>query len=150
MRDVSTFRLNVLRATYLLIAVGMGTQIWPGIIHHSTDIEHMRGVVRSLIGAVTLLSLLGLRYPLGMLPLLMFELAWKTIWVVSFGLPLWSGHHLDAATAETWKACVLGLVIFPLAIPWGYVIERYVREAGDRWRSAGAEPTGAVTPDRAR
>jgi hypothetical protein len=56
-----------------------------------------------------------------MLPLLFVELAWKTIWVLSFGLPLWRAGLLDAGTAETLQACLFGLVLFPLVIPWGYV-----------------------------
>jgi hypothetical protein len=133
MQEVSTFRLYLLRATYLLIVVGLGAQIWPGIIHPPKDIEHMRGVVRSLLGAVSLLAVLGLRYPLKMLPLLFFELVWKSIWILAFGLPLWSGNRFDAGTAETWNACLMGLVLFSLAIPWGYVLATYVKEPGDRW-----------------
>ena len=34
MSDVSTFRLYLLRATYLLIAVGLGFVIWPNLLHH--------------------------------------------------------------------------------------------------------------------
>ena len=47
MHDVSTFRLYLLRATYLLIVVGVGFPIWPGILHPSPDLEHLRGVAKS-------------------------------------------------------------------------------------------------------
>jgi len=88
MQEVSTFRLYALRGTYLLIAVAMGLQIWPLILSHPVDVEHMKGVVRAMLGGLTLLcALLGLRYPLKMLPVLFFELAWKAIWVLSFGIP---------------------------------------------------------------
>lgn len=148
MQEVSTLRLNVLRGAYLLIAVLMGLQIWPLILRHPTDVEHMKGVVRSMLGAITLLSaLLGLRYPLKMLPLLFIELVWKTVWVLSFGLALWSAGRLDADTAETMKACVLGMVLFPLVIPWGYVWRHYIAAPGDPWRSR-VPPTRAV-PDSA-
>ena len=94
----------------------------------------MRGVVRSVLGAVALLSVLGIRYPVRMLPLLFFELVWKSIWVLSFGLPLWSAHRLDAGTGETMQACLMGVVLFPLVIPWRYVFTHYVKAPGDRWR----------------
>lgn len=134
MEDVSTLRLYLLRGTYLLIAIAMGAQIWPLILHHPANVEHMRGVVRSFLGALTLLCLLGVRYPVQMLPLLFFEFAWKTIWVVSFGLPLWATHQLNADTRETLTACLMGVVLVPLVLPWRYVIEKYVREPGERWR----------------
>ena len=133
MQEVSTFRLYLLRATYLLIVVGLGVEIWPGILHPPEHLEHMRGVVRSVLAAVSLLAVLGLRYPLKMLPLLFFELVWKTIWVVAIGLPLWSAGRLDAATRDTWNACLMGLVLFPLVIPWRYVLATYGKEPGDRW-----------------
>lgn len=136
MHEVSPLRLNILRATYLLIALAMGLQIWPLILRHPVDVEHMKGVVRAMLGALTLLcALLGLRYPLKMLPLMFFEFAWKSVWVLSFGLPLWSAGRLDADTADTLKACLMGVVLCPLVIPWGYVWRHYMAAPGDPWRT---------------
>ncbi|HEU4881090.1 MAG TPA: hypothetical protein VFT45_02560 [Longimicrobium sp.] len=141
MHTVSTLRLNVLRAAYALIAVGMGSMIWPLILQHPAGVARMTGVVWSMLGAITLFSaLLGIRYPLKMLPLLLIELAWKTIWVLSFGLPLWLAGQLDAATAETLKECLFGVVLVPLVLPWGYVWTQYVRAPGDRWRGQASAP----------
>lgn len=147
MEELSTTRLYALRALYLLIAVGMGIQIWPLILNHPANVEHMRGVVRAFFGALTLLALLGLRYPAKMLPLLLFELVWKTIWVAAFGVPLWLTHQLDVDTAETMKACLMGVVLVPLVLPWGYVIRHYVRARGDRWRATSGAPAaeGSIT-----
>lgn len=131
--EVSIFRLYVLRATYLLIVVGLGAMIWPLLLGSPETVEHFRGVTWCLLGAVALLALLGLRYPLRMLPLLLFELVWKATWVLTIGLPLRSSGQLEGAFSETWFANVMGLVIFTLAIPWGYVFRKYVREPGDRW-----------------
>lgn len=138
MREVSTFRLYLLRATYLLIVVGLGTQIWPGIFNPPKNLEHMRGVVLSVLAAVSLLAVLGIRYPLKILPLLFLELAWKSIWILAIGLPHWSANQLDAGTRETWNACLMGVVLFPPVIPWGYVLTNYVRQPGDGWESKSA------------
>lgn len=135
MQELSAFRLNLLRAMYLLIAVGLGFQIWPGIIDPPRNLSHMSGVVRALLGGLSLLAVLGLRYPVGMLPLLLFELAWKCIWVLAIGLPLWSGGRLDAGTEETLYACLMGIVLVPLVIPWRYVFARYLIAPGDPWTS---------------
>ena len=145
MDELSTTRLNVLRATYLVIALAMGAQIWPLILNHPANVEHMRGVTRAFLGALTLLSLLGARYPVKMLPLMLFELAWKTIWVAAFGVPLWLTHQLDSATAETMQACLMGVVLVPLVLPWGYVIRHYFREPGDRWRGGPVLSTSRPT-----
>ena len=98
---------------------------------------------RAFLGALTLLCVLGVRYPVRMLPLLFFEFAWKAIWVTAFGLPLWLTHQLDADTAETMKACLMGVVLVPLVLPWGHVIRHYGRAPGDPWRrtaSSAAAP----------
>ena len=134
MLDVSNFRLYLLRATYLLLVVGIGFDQWPGLIHHPDTWTLMRGVVCSLLAAVSLLAILGLRYPLQMLPLLLFELVWKSIWLIAFAIPLWSAHRIDANTGETVKACLMGIVILPLVIPWPYLIAHYVKKPSDRWK----------------
>ena len=131
---VSLVRLYVLRATYLLLVVGLGLDIWPLLLQQTPNVEHMRGVVWSILGSVALLALLGIRHPLRMLPLLFFELVWKTVWVLAIGLPRWSAGTLDGPMHDTWFACLMGIVVFPLAIPWGYVLQVWVRAPGERWR----------------
>jgi hypothetical protein len=143
--EVSILRLYLLRALYLLMSIGLGVMIWPLIIDHPLDVPHMNGVVRSLLGGVGLLALLGLRYPLQMIPLLLFELVWKVIWVVAFGVPLWLAGQLDPASAQTMFDCLLGVVLVPLALPWRYVYDRYVRAPGERWRTAAPVPDSAGT-----
>lgn len=130
--EVSTFRLYLMRALYLLILVGLGSEIWPLMFHHRPwDLMH--GVACSLLAALSALMGLGIRYPLKMLPLLLFELLWKAIWLVAIALPLWRAHQLDADTMETVKACLMGVVLVPIVIPWPYVLTNYVKKPEDRW-----------------
>lgn len=129
--EVSQTRLHVLRATYLLLVVGLGATIVPVLFSHE---PMARGVIPSLLGAVWLLAFVGLRYPLQMLPLLMFEFVWKTIWLVAFGLPQWfSGLQLPTF-AEDFKAIAAGVILMPIVIPWRYVYRHYVEQQANRWR----------------
>lgn len=143
MIEVSTLRLYLLRAMYLLMAVGLGITVWPGILAPG-DVSHMGSVVRSILGALALMSLWGLRHPVKMLPILLFELLWKVIWVVAFGLGPWLGGELDPARQETLFACLMGVVLVPIAIPWDYVLRHYVRAPGDRWSSKAAAARQAL------
>ncbi|HEY4941353.1 MAG TPA: hypothetical protein VII56_07980 [Rhizomicrobium sp.] len=140
MTEVSAFRLYLMRALYLLIAVGIGITIWPEVIHHPLT---MHGATSSLLGTVGVLAVLGIRYPLQMLPLLFFEMVWKTIWLIAVALPLWSAHQIDAATAESVRGCLMGVIV-PIVIPWRYVFANYVQKHGDRWgwRTASKEAAG--------
>ena len=132
--EVSMFRLYLLRAMYVFIAVGLAVQKWPGILNPPADIPHMGTVVGSVLGAVTLLAVIGIRYPLKMLPLLFFELVWKSMWVLMWGLPLWSANQLTPDRQETLIACLVGIVLVPLVMPWGYVLNQFVKTPGDPWR----------------
>jgi hypothetical protein len=142
--DVSVVRIYVLRATYLLLAVGLAVQMWPLIVQSAAiPPAHMQGVVRAVLTAVSLLAVLGLRYPLRLLPLLLFELLWKSVWLLAIGLPLWRAGRLDAATGDTWTTCLGSVLFFALVIPWGYVVRNYAQVPGDRWRDRAAPDEGA-------
>jgi len=150
MTEVSLFRLYALRAGYLLIAVGLAATVWPIIINHSPQWPLMNSVACSLLAAVSVLAAVGIRYPLQMLPVLLFELVWKSIWLIAVALPLWSAHRIDARTSETVRDCLLGAVLIPL-IPWRYVISQYVTKPGDRWRrSAGVLSASALGDEKPR
>jgi hypothetical protein len=132
MRSVSLFRLYTLRASYLVMAVGLGVYIWPSVIHHTNDFAATDGIRYGLLAGLGLTAALGLRYPVQMVPLLLFELTWKAIYLIAFALPLWNAHQVTAAVAEDIKACLMVVIFIPL-IPWRYVFAQYVLQRGDRW-----------------
>ena len=49
-----------------------------------------------------------------MLPLLFFELRWKVLWVLGWGLPLWYIQQLGPDSQETLINCLVGVVLVPL------------------------------------
>lgn len=130
-------RLHVLRLGYLVLAVGILLVKWPLLLHHPQPWPLYEGVETSMLVALSLLWFLGVRYPLQLLPALLFEVAWKLIWMVVVVLPAWRGDRLDQATLQVFYACLL--VVIPLAvIPWRYVVSQYVTRAADPWRSRAA------------
>jgi len=132
MTEVSPIRLWVMRAMYLIMAVGLTLTVWPTIISHDSALPRMTGVVFALLGTIGLLSFLGLRYPLQMIPLLLFELTWKVIWLVAFALPRWLDGTLDEGMRSSVFETSFGLLLL-LVIPWRYVHANYVVKAGDHW-----------------
>ena len=56
MTEVTTLRSYLLRATYLLIFVGLGLIVWPGLIHHAMARDPMHGAAGSLLAAVTIMA----------------------------------------------------------------------------------------------
>ena len=136
---VPVWRLHGLRAGYLLLVVGLGSSVWPAILHHDTPWSLSGGVVKCVLGAMSALAVLGLRHPLKMLPLLFFELAWKAIWLLVVAAPLWSAHRMDPDTLETAYECLMA-VVFVLVVPWRYVFSQYVMASGDRWSDRRSGP----------
>ncbi|CAN5606429.1 hypothetical protein BH18VER1_BH18VER1_06790 [soil metagenome] len=119
---------------YLFIAIGLALTVWPAIVAPPNTAANANTVIRSLLGALAVFCVLGLRYPLQMLPLLLFELLWKLIWVVAFALRMWLHQGLDAYASETLLACLMGVILVPLVMPWGYVFRHYVAAKGEPWR----------------
>ena len=141
MTEVSPIRLWVMRAMYLLMAVGAGLMVWPLIVSHAASTPRMTGVAWALIGTIAMLSAIGLRYPLQMIPILLFELSWKLIWLTFFAMPRWLDGTLDAAMRTTMFETSLGLVLL-LVIPWRYVYAHYVAKPADPFllRAPAAAP----------
>ena len=132
---VSPLRLMILRAMYLVLVIGLGAMIVPEILSHRLlD----RGVIASLLGCVWLLALIGLRHPLRMLPLLLFEFGWKALWMIAYGLPQWMAGQLPPTFADDFFNIALGVILVPLALPWPYVWWHYVKAPGAPWRRRAA------------
>lgn len=124
--EVSRFRLIALRAMYLLIAVAMGAQVWPRLVLEYGTLRHPSGTVTCMMAALTLLTAVGFFRPLLMLPLLVWETIWKTLWLIVIALPAWRGGTMDPVTTENTFACALVVLIYAV-IPWGYVARRLHR-----------------------
>lgn len=130
---VSLFRLYTLRVCYFILAAGLGTYYWPSVIRHTSEFAAAEGIPFALLAGLGLVAVLGLRYPLQMIPLLLFELTWKAVYLLAFALPLWRAHQIDAAVAADIRAVLMVVIFIPL-IPWRYVFAQYAFKRGERWR----------------
>jgi hypothetical protein len=130
--DLSLTRLHLMRAGYLFMGVGLALVKWP-LLPHAASLPLYESVTLCLLTAMSLLAFLGLRYPVKLLPVLLFESAWKLLWLALVALPKATSGGLDPATAATAVNCSLVVVILAVT-PWPYVWRNYVRATGDRWR----------------
>jgi hypothetical protein len=69
-----------------------------------------------------------------MLPLLVFELLWKSIWLAVVARPLWRAGLLTPGAQETAVACLAGVVLTPLVLPWRQLWRHHIRAPAERWR----------------
>ncbi len=131
--ELSLFRLYMLRVCYFIMAAGLAVYIWPTVIHHSSELAVAHGIQFALLAGLGATAALGLRYPVQMLPILLFELTWKAIYLAAFALPLWLNHQVTAAVAADIQAVAIVVIFIPL-IPWHYVLANYLLKSGDRWK----------------
>ena len=122
---VALWRINAMRILFLLIAFVMGSVVWQQLLFESADWEVMRGLAKSMLAALAILSLIGVRYPLQMLPLMLYEIAWKTVWLLGIALRAWLANKWTPDIESLFTDCV-GIVIAFFIVPWGYVWARYV------------------------
>jgi hypothetical protein len=133
---------------YVFTVVGLAIEKLPALLHPAT-LSPGDSVVLSVLGGTALLAVVGIRYPIKMLPLLFFEFVWKAIWILLFGLPLLLSGGLEPNVSfggtETLIACLVGVVLVPIAMPWGYVFKHYLKVPGARWgkqvTAVASEPT---------
>jgi hypothetical protein len=125
--ELSADRLYAMKALYLLTGIGLGLSVWPEMIHPRKPWDPLDGVAFSFWAALSLLMLLGVRFPVRMLPLMLLQLFYKLTCLVGVGYPLWSAGHLDPAASELIKACAIGAALDLIVIPWPYVLDNYVK-----------------------
>jgi hypothetical protein len=133
--DLPIWRLNVMRIGYAVMGIGLAVVRWPDVIGYDRSMPLYEGVAAVLLTAMSLLALLGLRYPVRLLPILLFESLWKVIWLSVVALPAALADDVDRAMSELVFSCSLVLIILAV-VPWRYVWQRYVTATGDPWRGA--------------
>mgnify|MGYP001291938883 CR=1 FL=1 len=134
MPRISTLRLSLLRACYAVLFIGLSLRYGPVIMDGLANQPRMDGVVVALLGAVGLLSIVGFFSPIRMLPLLVFEISWKLIWVSAVALPKWLDGSLDEGTLSILINCAVALP-FIAVVPWRYVAVTFLR-GGEPFRAA--------------
>ena len=127
------WRLHAMRVGYAFMGIGLALVKWTLVINHAQSLPLFEGVEAVLLTAMSLLAFLGLRYPVRLLPILLFECLWKLIWLGVVALPAVAAGSVDDAMSKVIVNCSLVVIILAL-VPWRYVWQHYVTAKGDRWR----------------
>lgn len=145
---LSLARLNLLRMGYGFMGVGLLLTKWPIILDPPDAWPLAQSVVDSILAAMSLLALLGLRYPTRMLPVLLLESAWKLVWLTAVALPAARGGTVDPAMADVILSCALVVVILAV-VPWRYAWRSFVSAEGEPWSARHPARGEADQPERA-
>ena len=130
------------------MGVGLAVIKWPLLFSHQPW-GLAEGTKECPLIAMSVLALLGsIRYPLRMLPILLFEVSWKLLRLAVVALPLWSDNQLVGAT-RTQAGAVLWVVVIIAVIPWRHVLAQYLLAPGEPGAAAGRRLPADVSADHA-
>ncbi|MBA3853305.1 MAG: hypothetical protein C0503_02760 [Gemmatimonas sp.] len=124
---VRPIQIATLRLFYFLMAAFVATDAWRGILTHQGPWDPVRAVAVCVWAAYPTLGILGLWQPLRMLPLMLFMVSYKSIWLAAVAFPLWRADALWGTPTGEMTQAFMALPIVLLAIPWGYVWRNFVR-----------------------
>ena len=121
-------RINVylLRALYLLMATLLAMDVWTYIFGHQGTWDNKEGIVWSVWAGFSTLAILGVFHPLKMIPILLLEIFYKSLWLILVAYPLWKAGTLMGSPAESTFDVFIPVIIVYLIMPWGYVFRNYV------------------------
>ena len=92
-----------------------------------------RGVGHSLLFTLALLAIGGMFRPIAFLPIMLFEIVWKVVWLAAVALPLWmAGEPIPGVVSV--KGSLIGVGLIIICVPWKSVWWRYFSQPIEPWR----------------
>lgn len=123
---VRPVNIYLLRALYFLMATFLAFDVWSYVLNHKGYWQSQEGMAWSVWAAFSTLAILGVFHPLKMLPILLLEVFYKSMWLLVVAYPLWRAGALAGSPAEGMSYVFIPVIVVILIIPWGYVFKTYV------------------------
>ena len=123
---VRPINIYLLRLIYFLMLVFVGSDSWISIVTHQGPWDHVKAVAFCVWASYSTLSVLGLIHPLRMLPIMIFMIGYKLLWLIVVAYPLWRANALAGSPAEEMTRVFLWIPLPIIAVPWKYVFQNYV------------------------
>jgi len=123
---VRPINIYLLRLLFLLIVVFVASDSWSAILTHKGQWDHVKAAAVCMWAAYSVLSIFALFNPLKWLPIVMFEIVYKIIWLVIVAYPLWSTNRLAGSPAEEMTYAFVWVILPIVAMPWAYAFRTYV------------------------
>lgn len=123
---VRPLNIYALRTLFLLIFLFVGFDSWSALLKHEGAWDPMRAAALSMFASYSLLSILGVFRPLKMLPIMIFMVVYKSIWLLFVAYPLWSAGKLAGSPVEGMARVFMWVPVAIVAVPWKYALDKYV------------------------
>jgi hypothetical protein len=140
---VRPFHVFMLRLFYFLAAAFVATWAWRALLTHEGPWEQYQSVMICVWAAYPTLMAIGLIHPVRMLPIMLFTVFYKALWLGIVAYPMYQAGTLTPSALQMAKDFAL-LPIAIIAVPWGYAFRTYLLR---RSREVGA--LGLASAERA-
>ncbi|HNU08257.1 MAG TPA: hypothetical protein PKO33_10875 [Pyrinomonadaceae bacterium] len=123
---VRPINIYFLRTLYLLMFTMIGYESWSTIFGHEGTWDHTKAVAWCVWAAYTTLSFFGILNPLRWLPIVVFMIFYKTLWLIVVALPLWRAGTLAGSPPDGMAHVYIAAPFIALIVPWGYFVKRFI------------------------
>ena len=123
---VRPVQIYALRTLFLLMFLFVGFDSWSALLQHQGAWDPMRSAALCMFASYSLLSILGVFKPLKMLPIMVFMVVYKSIWLLVVAYPLWAAGQLAGSPVEGMARIFMWVPLAIVAVPWKYVLDKYV------------------------
>ena len=130
---VALWRTWGLRLIFAAMVLVLGSNQWSQILAGTDDWPAWEGLGRSMLAMLALLALAGVFHPLKMLPLMLYEMGWKLVWLLAIALPAWVDGRVVPDIVNVTATCI-AMVVLTILIPWRYVWRQYILNPAEPWR----------------
>lgn len=123
---VRPIHIYFLRTLFLLMFLFVGYDSWSYILRHEGPWDPFKAVGWCMFASYSLLAGIGVFRPLKMLPIVLFMIVYKGLWLAAVAYPLWAANQLAGSPAEGMAKIFMWLPVAILFVPWRYVLDHYL------------------------
>ncbi len=124
---LSRGRVLALRVLFAFVTLGQMIFFWPQLLSHSSDWATRYGNTAAILCGMSVLTAVGIRHPIAMLPILLLEFVWKCLWLALIYLPLALAGQVSAATRQSFLEVTFGVILVGVMLPWGFILRKWLR-----------------------
>lgn len=123
---VCRINIYVMRLFFALMFIFVATDSWTVLLTQKGAWDPTRAVAWCTWAAYSTLAILGVFHTLRMLPIMLFMIFYKGLWLIFVAYPLWSTDALKGSPAEGMAYMFSGIIIPIIFMPWKYVFKKYI------------------------
>lgn len=123
---VCRINIYVMRLFFALMFIFVATDSWTVLFTHKGAWDPTRAVAWCTWAAYSTLAILGVFHTLRMLPIMLFMIFYKGLWLNVVAFPLWSTDSLKGSPAEGMAYMFSSIIIPIIFMPWKYVFKKYI------------------------